>query len=57
MAMTLADGSMAAFSVAEVPGDEARYYLRKEGAEQVFIIYRSTLDTVFRPLDQVKATG
>ncbi len=44
----LVDGSTIEMRVCEIPDDNNRYYIRKGGDETVFLIYRSTLDSILK---------
>lgn len=51
----LVDGSTIEVRVWEIPDDSGRYYLRKGGDETVFLIYRSTLDSILKQREDLVA--
>lgn len=46
--LTLSGGEHAGLSAVPIPDDSSRYWVKKDGEETIFIIYRSTLDSVVR---------
>jgi hypothetical protein len=52
----LSSGDRTGFTAVPLPGDNSRYWIRKDGDDTVFIIYRSTLDSLTRPRDYLEAT-
>ena len=51
---TLSTGDVVGLSVIPVPEDNSRSYVRKDGDETIFIVYRSTLDSIVRDPDSLK---
>jgi hypothetical protein len=53
--MTLSTGDRVGMTVIPVPDDQSRSYVRKDGDDTVFIVYRSTLDSIVRDPESLKA--
>ena len=53
--MTLSTGDRVGITVIPIPDDESRSYVRKDGDDTVFIVYRSTLDSIARDPESLRA--
>jgi len=51
----LVDGSSIEAMAFDKPEDTSRYYVKKDGDETVFLMYRSNLDSVLRTVEDLRA--
>ncbi len=51
----LVDGSLIEVTAFDRPEDSSRYYVKTGGGETVFLMYRSNLDAVLRPVEDLMA--
>jgi hypothetical protein len=53
LVVTLADGRVVAATAVVKEGDTSRQWIRKDGDETVFIVYKSSLDSIKRPKEEL----